>query len=79
MSLAQLAKRLLLSVNVIFDIGISNGSGNDKTVKRLLIYKKSIIRNTSYVTPNAKVVFMLLRKVFTKVLIVSHFNPNNHI
>ena len=35
----------------------SNGNNNDKTVKKLLLYKKSIIKATSYLNFDAKAVF----------------------
>ena len=55
-----------------------DGSG-DKTVKRSAPYIKKTIKTTGYLTPNAKVSFIQLRKVFTKAPIFCHFNPKYYI
>ena len=59
---------------MVDNIEVSSASGNNKTVKSLSPYTKSIIGVTNYLNPNAKIIFTQLKKMFTKIPILFHFN-----
>ena len=61
--------------------GGSGGGGNnceDGTVKKLL-RSKNLNKATGYLTSNARQTFIKLKQVFTKALILQHFDSEYHI
>ena len=65
-----------LSTDEVNSIG--GGRIDDKLVNRSNSTKK-ISSGASYLTPGASLAFTLLRKVFTKALILHHFDSKHHI
>ena len=59
------------------EIGSGGDDCEDKTVKRLP--SKNFHRATGYLTPDARQAFTQLKQVFTKALIVQHFNLEYYI
>ena len=56
-SLIQLTEAFPLSADVDSNIKVGSGGGGDKTVKKSLPHIKAIIKATSYLTPNANIIF----------------------
>lgn len=67
-SLTRFTKSPFL-VNVIKIIKIGSDNGDNKIIKRLLSYKKLTNIVINYLTFDARVAFILLKKVFIKNLI----------
>ena len=78
-SLTKLVEPLLLSVDVVGKVEVGISGDGDETVKRSLPYIKLTIRATGYLTPNVKMVFILLKNAFIKTLIFCHFDPEYYI
>ena len=76
----KITKNLLPSIDVIKDVKISNDSGNNnKTVDKSPSLKKSTIEGVGYLAPDAKAIFIKLKKAFIKTPILCHFNLKYHI
>ena len=56
----------------------SDGSG-DEIVEKSPLHIKKTIEAIGYLTSNAKVAFIQLKKGFTKASIFHHFDPECHI
>ena len=78
-SLTQSTKALSLSADVSGYVAVGSGGGGNETVKRLPLYTKATIGAIGYLTPDAKVAFIQLRKVFIKALILCYFDLECHI
>ena len=69
-----------LSLSIIEDTWIgSNGSADNKIVKKLLLMSKNLNKAINYLTPNPKQAFIQLKQVFSKAPIFQHFNPECYI
>ena len=75
--IARLAKLLEINRNNNFEF--FNNSGNNETIKRSLSSQKSINKIISYLTPNVKIDFTSLRKIFIKAFIFCNLNFQSHI
>ena len=77
----RLSKNLTVLIDVAErnEIGIVGDGGNceDKTIKTSL--SKNLNRAIGYLTPKARLAFIKLSKVFTKALILWHFDPKCHL
>ena len=56
-SQTQLAEFLLSLADMVGEIEVGTGGGNNEMIERLSPYTKLTIGATSYLTPNAKVAF----------------------
>ena len=59
------------------EVGVDDGDCEDETVRRLP--SKNLNKATGYLTPEARLAFIKLRKTFTKGLIFQHFDLKCHI
>ena len=68
--------KILLLPSMAEDVEIGSGWGNceDKTTKRSLSASQYLDKAISYLTTKARVAFSQLKKTFTKVLILWHFD-----
>ena len=79
-STTRSSKNLLLSIDMteVDEVGIDSiGSGEDETVRRSP--SKNLNGATGYLTPDARWTFTQLRQMFTRALILQHFDWECHI
>ena len=75
----QSAKNLSLLVDVAknVEVGVDGGNCEDETVKKSPHSKN--LNRAGYLTTKARLAFIQLRKLFTKALILQHFDLECHI